>query len=121
MYGHKAVDFVLQLDACLTGLPSGFWGNMVYHLPIPCGFKSLDIVHLEMANILVVVKIFARTWTGRRVLIKCNNQAVVALFIYLFWALRRFQHFQHANNIAADLLSRGVYSLHNIQKLQALV
>ena len=71
------------MEAFLTGLPSRCWGNMVYYLPIPCGFKSLDIVHLEMANILVVVKIFARTWTGRWVLIKCDNQTVVALFIYL--------------------------------------
>ena len=78
MYGHKEVDFVLHLDACLTGL-SGCWGNMVYHLPIPRGFKSLDIVHLEMANILVAVKSFARAWTGQRVLIKCDNQAVVAV------------------------------------------
>ena len=48
---------VLQLDVCLTGL-GGCWGNMVYHLPIPCRFKSLDIVHLEMPNILQEVKIF---------------------------------------------------------------
>ena len=69
---------MLQPDACLTGL-GGCWGNMVYYLPIPLGFKSLDIVHIEMANILVADKILARTWTGRRVLIKCDNQAVVAV------------------------------------------
>ena len=114
---------------------------MVYHLPIPCGFKSLDIVHLKMANILVAVKIFARGWSGRRVLIKCNNQAVVAVLnsgkardAYLGACARnvwyvaavhdiqlQYVHVLGANNRAADLLSRWVYSLHSIQELKALV
>ena len=140
MYGHKAVDFVLQLDACLTGL-GGCWGSIVYHLPIPHGFKSLDVVHLEMANIIVVVKIFARAWTGRPVLVKCDNQAVVAVLnsgkvrdAYLGVCARNvwyvaavhdvqleYVHVLGANNRASDLLSRWAYSLHNIQELQALV
>ena len=58
-FDHKKVDEVLELDVCLAGL-RGRWGNKVYHLPIVNQFKNLAITQLEMVNILVVVKLFAR-------------------------------------------------------------
>ena len=76
MYGHKPIDQVLELDACLTGL-GGRWQNQVYHLPIPLGYRSMSIVHLEMGNILVAIRLFAKQWQGVKLLVKCDNEAVV--------------------------------------------
>ena len=78
MYGHKKPDFTVELDACLTGL-GGCCDNIVYHVPIPLGYEQLTIVHLEMVNILVALKLFGQKWKGNRVLIKCDNEAVVSV------------------------------------------
>ena len=37
------------------------------------------IVQLEMVNILLAVKLFQAHWAGRKVLIKCDNEAVVSV------------------------------------------
>ena len=76
-YAHKKVDHTLSLESCLTGL-GAVWGNLVYHLSIPSGFRNMSIVHLEMVNILLAVRVSANHWTGKRVLAKCDNQAVVS-------------------------------------------
>ena len=75
-FDNKKVDEVLELDACLTGL-GGRWGNKVCHLPIEGQFKNLAITLLEMVNILVAVKLFAREWQKRKICVKCDNLAVV--------------------------------------------
>ena len=51
--------------------------KMVYHLPIPLGFKGLNIVHIEMLNILVAIKLFCIQWKEMNILIYCDNFAVV--------------------------------------------
>ena len=71
-------DFVVQLDACLTGM-GGCWKNLIYHLPIPLGYKSMGIVHLEMINILVATKLFKNVWSGYKFLVQCDNEAVVSV------------------------------------------
>ena len=52
---------------------------MVYHLPIPLGFKGLNIVHLEMLNILVAIKLFCTHWKRMNILIYGGNFAVVTV------------------------------------------
>ena len=59
----------------LTGL-GGRWSKFVYHLPIARGFINFSIVHLEMVNILLAVRLFQVQWSGRRVFIRCGNEAV---------------------------------------------
>ena len=76
IYNHRPVDHIIELDACLTGL-GGRWNNYVYHLPIPKHYQNLTIVHLEMVNILVAIRIFAAHWSRKKILIKCDNHAVV--------------------------------------------
>ena len=76
MYAHSPSKSILELDACLTGL-GGRWENFVYHLPLPRGFRNLDIVHLEMINIVLALRLFAQFWKGKHVLVKCDNDAVV--------------------------------------------
>ena len=57
LYDHRPMDMALDLDACLTGF-GGRCGNFVYHLGIACGFRNWTIVHLEMVNIVLAMKLF---------------------------------------------------------------
>ena len=45
MYEHKKTGYTVELDACLTGL-GGACKNMIYHVPIPIGYRQFTIVHL---------------------------------------------------------------------------
>ena len=137
---HKKPDYVIELDACLTGL-GGCCGNMVYHLSIPKSFRNLDIVHLEMVNILVTIRVYVHVWKGAHILIKCDNDAVVKVLSggkatdpFLgacarnTWYLAalvdvhlQYTHVLEKNNCVADLLSRWQNSQANIQVLQSLV
>ena len=77
LHDHSPVDLTLELDACLTGL-GGRWSNFAYHLPIVHGFMNWSIVHLEMVNILLAVRLFQVQWSGRKLLIRCDNEAGVS-------------------------------------------
>ena len=140
MYCHKNVDHSIEPDACLHGL-GAIWKNYVYHLPIPRYYMNLTIVHLEMVNVLVALKAFAAHWSKSRVLIKCDNEAVVRVLshgrtkdpflaacarnIWQIAALHDIDlvyiHILGKKNIIADLLSRWTASSHDIQKLHSLV
>ena len=140
MYAHKVSRSVLELDACLTGL-GGRWQKFVYHLPIVRGFRNLDIVHLEMINIILALRLFAQFWTGSRVLIKCDNDAVVKVLsagkardpylgacarnVWYIAALAdidlQYVHVLGKNNVVADLLSRWQNTVANVNQLQALI
>ena len=78
LYDHRLIDVEFELDACLTGL-GGRCGNCVYHLPIEKGYMNWTIVHLEMINILLALRLFHNQWTSKKVLIHCDNQAVVTV------------------------------------------
>ena len=111
LYDHKQVDFQVHFQ---------------YHLPIPLGYQNLDIVHLEMINILVTVKLFGVYWKSKRVkifvttwlLYVCCNKgrtkdpymAACARNIWLWSASYdidfQFVHIAGKTNITADLLSR---------------
>ena len=43
------------------------------------GYMNWTIVHLEMINILLVLHLFHNQWTSKKVLIHCDNQAVVTV------------------------------------------
>ena len=138
MYNHRRVDHVIELDACLDGL-GGVWKNYVYHIPIPRHYLGLTIVHLEMINILVALKIFGPFWANKKVLVKCDNQAVVAVLthsktkdpflvtcarnVWLLAALYDLEvtyvRIRGKHNIIADLLSRWVLTPQNVLKLQS--
>ena len=55
-YDHQKPQHTVHLDACLTGF-GGSFNNMVYHLQIPLEYKNYTIVHLEILNIVVALKI----------------------------------------------------------------
>ena len=122
-YDNRSVNVTLELDACLTGLGARF-DNFVYHLPIPLGYNNLGIVHHEMVNILLAVRVFQDMWPGKHLLVKCDNQAVVQVLTsgkthdpYLaacsrnIWQVTAskdiditYVHVLGKNNIVADLL-----------------
>ena len=76
LYNHRLVDLTLELDACLTGF-GGRCGRYVYHLPIEC--RNWTILHLEMVNILIAIRLFTFFWASKKILIKCDNDAVVTV------------------------------------------
>ena len=138
MYTHRKVDHVVELEACLDGI-GAVWKNYVYHLPIPKHYLNLTIVHLEMINILVAIKAFGPFWAQKKVLVKCDNQAVVSVLKHSrtedaflaacarnIWLLATwydlemdYAHIQGKKNVVADLLSRWKNSPNNILKLHS--
>ena len=76
IFDHRPIAFDIELDACLQGLGARC-GNQVYALPLPLGYMDLNIVHLEMLNILVVLRVWNHSWAKSRVRIACDNEAVV--------------------------------------------
>ena len=56
-YDVRPISADLCLDACLTGL-GGVYGRQCYALPLPKDFNNYTIVHLEMLNVLVALKIW---------------------------------------------------------------
>ena len=113
------------MDACLTGLGVCV-DDCVYHLPLQKGYKGCTIVHLEMVNILLAVRLFALKLKRCKIRVRCDNLAVVqvlksgrtkdpflAACTCNIWFLvaqfdvdMRYDHIQGVNNRVADLLSR---------------
>ena len=140
MYNHRRADHVVELDACLDG-SGGVWKNYVYHIPIPRHYLGLTIVHLKMINILVALKIFGPFWANIKVLVKCDNQAVVAVLTHSktkdpflatcarnVWILAAlydlevtYVHIRGKHNVIADLLSRWVPTPENVLKLHSQI
>ena len=75
---------LVEFDASLTGI-GGVCGNMIYTVPISFIQQQepnsvlFSIVHWEMYNILVALKIWGGAWKNQKVNIKCDNQAVVSI------------------------------------------
>ena len=132
------MDHVVELDACLVGL-GGVWKNYVYHFPVARGFMQWTIVHLEMVNILLAVRAFAVHWSHKKVLIKCDNEAVVCVLTnsrtrdaFLgacnVWQTAAwydieltYTHVLGKHNPVADLLSRWTGSPQDCAKLHRYV
>ena len=116
----------LYIDACLTGV-GGTWANRVYAAPVPTFVNTeLHITHLEMLNILVALRLWARHWAQSTVRFHCDNMAVVQVvnsgktrdailhactrniwFITAAYDIDlQIQHIRGHKNIIADALSR---------------
>ena len=67
----------LWLDACLTGV-GAVWKNRVYSAPVPSvpGF-ALKIVHWEMLNIVIALRVWGKYWKHSSVRVNCDNDACV--------------------------------------------
>ena len=119
----------LHLDACLTGM-GAIWRDRVYATPIHnCGDLKLTIVHLEMLNIVVALRVWGKMWHHGSIVIKYDNLGVVqvvrtgktkdlflALCIRNIWLIMaaydielHIDHISGHRNTIADTLSR-IYS-----------
>ena len=77
-FNHIPFCMTIELDACLEGL-GAICQNQVYSLKIPKNFENYSIVYLEMLNILVALRVWCHHWATHRILLKCDNQAVVSV------------------------------------------
>ena len=75
---HDRVHHEIELDASLQGLGAR-WGNRVYASTLPNLYASMTIIHYEMLNILVAIRTWGTGWSGKIVLIHCDNEAVVTV------------------------------------------
>ena len=75
-YSLASINTQVHLDACLSGL-GGQYGDWVYSLPLPDNFSNLHITQLEMLNVIVALKVWAKNWANQRITLYCDNLAVV--------------------------------------------
>ena len=139
-YDNKQVHATFALDACLSGL-GAVYQNMVYALPIPQGFCNYTIIHLEMLNIVVALKVWGQHWSYKCIEIKCDNLDVVLVLregkardpilatlarnIWLLTSIFNIQlkvsHILGKDNKIADFLSRWWVTQNRQQKLTSFL
>ena len=74
-YIRKPEARTLHIDASLTG---GIWNQEVYSTPIFDIYDfQLKIVHLEMLNLAIALKLGGQKWAYMTVRFYCDNLAVV--------------------------------------------
>ena len=125
VFDHRPIKALVELDACLTGM-GGCWNPKVYSVPIERNYKTFTIVHLETLNLLVAMRLWADHWSSQKVVLFCDNQAVVSVLnngrtkdrtlaaitrnIQMIAAIKDINlsvvHILGKNNTVADLLSR---------------
>ena len=121
------VDQVLMTDSCLTGC-GGICGDQFFHRQFSEFVTEAkpSIVHLECLTVMVAVKFWAKHWTGLKLTIYCDNEAVCSCIgsgrtkdplllnclreICYFASLYEFQlrafHLSSNANRLSDILSR---------------
>ena len=139
-FDHRPIKALVELDACMTGM-GGCWYSQVYSLPIEKNYKNFTIYHLEMLNLLVATRLWTDHWSSQKVVLFCDNQAVVSVLnngrtkdrtlgaiarnIQMIAAIKDINlnvvHILGKNNTVADLLSRWDITANNYQKLANLL
>ena len=120
---------MLNLCICLTGM-GAVWRDRVYATPIvQISNFILTMAPLEMLNIVIALRTWAKDWQHARIVLYCDNLAVVhvvetnrtkdtflALCLRNIWLLPalndvdiELKHIPGKNNQKADALSR-IYS-----------
>ena len=68
------------MDASLR-MVGGYFQSTVYAVEVPLAILNIaSIVHLEAANILVAFKTWCQHWSNQKILLWCDNIAVVNAF-----------------------------------------
>ena len=143
-YDNKKPSESVHLDASLTVFfffgGGGGHGQMVYALDIPKNYMNYSIVHLEILNIMVALKVWGCYWQDKYIELFCDNLAVVqvlqtgkardsrlATFVRNIWLITSIfnihlavTHIPGKNNSVADLLSRWKVTPHNQTKLSSI-
>ena len=80
IHNKKSKCHEVYVDASLTRV-GGIFNNNVYSTTIPQAILDIaSIVHLEAANILIAFKLWAHCWKNSKLIIWCDNIAVVHAF-----------------------------------------
>ena len=139
-FDHTPIAGEIQLDACLQGLGTCFI-NQVYTIQIPLRYKDFNILHLEMLNILVALRVWGPAWQGKKLLVYYDNQeevtilnsgatrdltlAAIARIIFMESAKCDINlsviHILGKNNPIADLLSRWYITDNANKKLENIL
>ena len=120
-------DGIFSTDACLTGC-GGLTSSQFFHCEFPSAILAQfpSIHHLEALAILVACRSWGSSWQGLRIIVQCDNEAVVrslnsgrvqdsllAVCLRAIWfatASNEFElratHLSSSANRLADLLSR---------------
>ena len=77
-FDKRPVKATIELDASLNSLGAA-WGELVYTVPLVMSEENFSIVHWEMLNILVAIRVWGHQWESQKILFKCDNQAVVSV------------------------------------------
>jgi hypothetical protein len=121
-------DYTVYVDACLTGL-GGRCNQEVYTLPINADGHT--IAYWEAINVLLALRTWAHLFSGKTILVFCDNAAATHIFntargsdktlqaiarnIWLLAATHdinlKFEHIPGEQNCIADLLSRWEKSI----------
>ena len=67
-YANAKPKYTVHLDASLSAL-GGTFADMVYTLAIPHQYNNYSIVHLEILNIMVALKIWGHYWNNQYILL----------------------------------------------------
>ena len=132
----------IYLDASLVGL-GGVWLNRVYQCLVPVIDieHNITIVHYEMINILLALRLWAEDLHGKCLCLHCDNMAVVSILnsgrgqdsvllsiarnVWLIAAQHdidvTIKHIPGKHNVTADLLSRWQIAGTDRSKLLSLV
>ena len=75
----SAPDGVFSTDACLTGC-GGLTDKHFFHCVFPeeITVKFHSIHHLEAIAILIACRLWGSSWSGLRIIVQCDNEAVVS-------------------------------------------
>ena len=114
----------IHMDACLSGM-GGIRSNRVYSCPaVTIPGINLHINHLEMFNIVLVLRLWGQFWSNASVSIRSDNLAVVQIvqnlrtnnsilaacvcniwFMCTVWNIDlKIEHIKGTLNVKADLL-----------------
>ena len=126
-------DSIVSSDACLTGIGGMLEEGEYYYRRLPSWLVNDNIAHLEMWAIIISLKVWGEKLSGKRIVMKCDNEAMVSVLntgkardkflqaamrevVYLlarFQVELRCQFIRGLDNQKPDLLSRwyegGVY------------
>ena len=126
IHDHSQDSTHLYVDACLTGI-GAFVDGQVYHCEIPhCYRLSLTIVHFEMLNVMVALRLWGELWENSSVTVHCDNAAMVSVLnsgssrdpflaatARTLWLIKAkynikliVKHIRGISNVYADVLSR---------------
>ena len=75
-FSHDPVYSHIELDASLQGL-GAVCDKEVYSITVAPRVGGYQIVHLEMLNILVALRVWGHKWISKKIVVHCHNQAVV--------------------------------------------